>query len=255
MNRVDIVIPVLNEEVALALCVSKLLDFVSKNLNDYNCRVVVADNGSDDRTLQVAHELAKQFGMSIVSILHLDERGRGRALRRAWLDSSADVLVYMDVDLSTDLNELPALISSISVEGFDLSTGSRLKSSAKTKRSLKRELISRSYNLLIKLLFRTRFSDAQCGFKAISNKAAQALIPFVKNNHWFFDTELLILAEKSGFKIKDIPVKWEEDSDTRVKLVKTIFEDLRGLARLKFSSLPKIPREWVASNSDNRENN
>ena len=242
MTSIDIVIPVLNEEVALSKCVSDLLEFTRVKLNKYDCRVVVADNGSDDSTLRVAKELSTVHGEGNVTFIHLDERGRGRALRRAWLGSSADVLLYMDVDLSTKLSALPELISAISAEGFDLSTGSRLKHGAKTTRSFKRDSISRSYNLLIKLLFRTRFSDAQCGFKAISNRAAKSLIPFVQNNHWFFDTELLILAERTGFKIKDIPVEWEEDSDTRVKIVKTIIEDLLGLVRLRFSRMPDIPK-------------
>ena len=247
MNKVDIVIPVLNEEFALSGCVENLLHFAQTNLESYDCKIVIADNGSHDATLDVAQKLSVKYGKEKVIYFHMDQRGRGRALRKAWLESESDVLVYMDVDLSTNLKTLPELIFSITNNNFDLAVGSRLKSGSKTTRSVKRELISRTYNVLIKILFQTRFSDAQCGFKAISKKAASQLIPLVENNHWFFDTELLILAERTGFKIKDIPVEWEEDSDTRVKIMKTVLEDLRGLARLRFSPTPIISRERAES--------
>ena len=239
MASVDVVIPVLNEERALPGCLDALLDFLPRELPAHRCRVVVADNGSTDGTLAVAERYAAERPGAVAAI-HLDQRGRGRALRRAWLESGADVVAYMDVDLSTGVEAFPRLVSAIVDDGYDAATGSRLARGAQTTRSFKREVISRCYNLLIKALFRTRFSDAQCGFKALSGAAARALVPAVVNNHWFFDTELLIVAEKRGFRVFDLPVRWEEDTDTRVKIASTVAEDLRGLARLRFGGLPDV---------------
>jgi len=197
--------------------------------------IVIADNGSIDRTLAVAQDLAAKY--PDVTYTHLPEKGRGRALRKAWLESTADIVSYMDVDLSTDLRAFPKLVAAIE-EGYDVAIGSRLSSQSQTKRSLKRELISRCYNLLIKAMFFTRFSDAQCGFKALSRKAVQELVPLIVNQEWFFDTELLILAEKKGYRIKEIPVEWIEDPDTRVNIRKTVMEDLKGLWRMRTHPLP-----------------
>jgi glycosyltransferase involved in cell wall biosynthesis len=232
---VDAVIPVYNEEHVLEQSVATLHAFLSEHL-PHDWRIVVADNASTDKTLEVAKALKQRFER--VDYVHLDQKGRGRALRATWLGSRADVVSYMDVDLSSDINAYPALIRAITDEGYDLSTGSRLARGARTTRSFKRETISRTYNLMIKAVMWTRFSDAQCGFKAISRRAADVLVPLVKNNEWFFDTELLVLAEKKGYRIKDIPVKWVEDPDTRVKLAKTISEDMKGLWRLRTHPIP-----------------
>lgn len=240
MASVDIVIPVYNEEHVLARSVSTLRAFLRDNLA-HTWRVVVADNASTDGTLRVAQALAEQYPGE-VAIVNLPQKGRGRALRAAWLGSEADVLAYMDVDLSTELSALPPLVDAIAVGGYDVAIGSRLARGAQTTRSLRREVISRVYNLLIKAVHFTRFSDAQCGFKAISRQAARELVPLVKSEEWFFDTELLILAEKGGYRIKDIPVRWVEDPDTRVKIASTVSEDIRGLLRLRFSRIPKRPR-------------
>ncbi|HUU62792.1 MAG TPA: glycosyltransferase family 2 protein, partial [Dehalococcoidia bacterium] len=150
-------------------------------------------------------------------------------------ESAADIVSYMDVDLSTDLAAFPHLIQAIE-EGYSIAIGSRLLPGSSVKRSFKRELTSRSYNLIIKSMFRTRFSDAQCGFKALSGKAAQELVPLIQDQEWFFDTELLILAEKKGYRIREIPVAWIEDPDTRVAIASTVSEDLKGLLRLRFRS-------------------
>jgi len=239
MASVDIVIPVLNEEHSLPHCIEELSAFLAANLDEHAWRIVVADNGSTDSTLAVAQRYATRDPKRVVFI-HLDQRGRGRALRRAWLETEADVVSYMDVDLSTGLDAFPLLIKAITGEGYDVATGSRLARGAQTARSLKREFISRTYNLIIKAMFRTRFSDAQCGFKAMSREVANVLVPAIVNNHWFFDTELLIVAEKRGFRVKDIPVAWSEDPDTRVKIARTMAEDLRGLARLLMGGIPAV---------------
>ena len=239
MASVDIVVPVLNEEQALAPCIDQLRDFLAGALKQHTWRIVVADNGSTDGTLNVAKAQAKRHPKQ-VGYVHLDVRGRGRALRRAWLESDADVVSYMDVDLSTGLDAFPELVDAIVDDGYHVAFGSRLASGARTTRSLKREAISRSYNLMIRLGMRAHFQDAQCGFKALSRGSAQVLVPAVVNNHWFFDTELLLIAEKRGFRLKEVPVEWKEDPDSRVKIVRTAIEDLQGLARLRLGGIPEV---------------
>lgn len=230
VTSVDVVIPVYNEEGVLAQGVTILREFLRENL-PYGWKIVIADNGSTDKTWEIAEALSCEHA-EVVS-LHLDEKGRGRALRKAWLESPADIVSYIDIDLSTDLRAFPELIRAIE-ESYDIAIGSRLMCGSSVKRSFKRELTSRSYNLLIKAMFRTKFSDAQCGFKALSSRAAQELIPLIQNQKWFFDTELLILAERKGYRIKEVPVVWVEGPDSKVSIPKTAFEDLKGLLRMRF---------------------
>ena len=238
MTRVEAVIPVYNEEHVLRQSVERLRDFLSnREVFPYEWSILIADNASIDRTLAVAQELAADYPE--VRYLHMPQKGRGRALRAAWLASQADVVSYMDVDLSTHLEYYPPLIRAIAEEGYDVAIGSRLAPGARTARSLRREVISRMYNLIVKATFFTHFSDAQCGFKAVSRRVVEEIIPLIEDQAWFFDSELLILAEKLGYRIKDIPVAWDEDPDTRVKVVSTALEDLRGLARLRFRPLPR----------------
>ena len=230
---VDIVIPVLNEEVALPVCIEKLMAFTS-DYPERDWRFVVADNGSTDRTTDIAIELSEQH--SNISLSRLEQRGRGRALKKAWRESDADVRLYMDVDLSTDLQSLPPLVAAIADDGYEVAIGSRLiKDSEVVDRTVKREITSRGYNVMIHFFFpRTKWKDAQCGFKAISRRTAENILPLVKDNAWFLDTELLLLAGKAGYGIKEIPVHWEDDPDTRVKIVSTAWEDVKGLLRLRF---------------------
>lgn len=239
-TTVDIVIPVLNEEVALDGCIEKLNVFIADH-PEHDWRIVIADNGSADRTREIATELvAQQANMSLST---LDQRGRGRALKKAWGEGDADVRLYMDVDLSTDLKSLPPLVAAVADDGYEIAIGSRLlKDSEVVDRTLKREITSRGYNILIHLFFPlTKFRDAQCGFKAISRKTAENILPLVKDDAWFFDTELLLLAGKAGYGIKEIPVHWEDDPDTRVKIVSTAWEDVKGLLRLRFKGRPVPP--------------
>ncbi len=238
---VEFVIPVLNEERTLPGSVERLHGFLSQSMQAFDWRIVVADNGSTDRTPTVCEELSGKY--EEVGYLRLEERGRGRALRTAWLASDADYLCYMDVDLSTELEAIPPLIDSLAAGGYDLAIGSRLKKgSTVVGRTLKREVVSRCYNLIVRSMFFVRFRDAQCGFKAISRKAARDLAPLVVDNGWFFDTELLILAEKNGYRIYELPVKWTDDPDTRVKIVKTAYDDMMGLFRLRFGGLRRASK-------------
>jgi len=230
-SKVDIVIPVLNEAHVLRKSVETLVSFLRSSRMQYKWQVVVVDNGSTDGTQRVAKELAAED--SQVKFMHLVQRGRGRALRSSWLQSNADIVCYMDVDLSTHLDHLPELLDAIAVDGYDLATGSRLMRQSRTTRSFKREFISRCYNVMVKAVLLTRFSDAQCGFKAVSRTAVEAIIPKIEDQSWFFDTELLVLAEKQGYRIKDVPVVWVEDDDSRVKIFKTGWEDIKGILRLR----------------------
>jgi glycosyltransferase involved in cell wall biosynthesis len=236
MTAVDIVIPVYNEEHVLTQSVTTLRDFLSKNLSQ-EWKIVIADNASTDKTWEVAQSLSQKYP-DVVGV-HIDQKGRGRALRKTWLESQADIVSYMDVDLSTELEAFPKLIDAIAGEGYGVAIGSRLMRESNVKRSFKRELTSRGYNLIIKAMFFSKWHDAQCGFKAVSREAAQALVPLIQNQEWFFDTELLLLAGRKGFRIKEVPVAWVEDPDTRVHIIKTVREDIGGLLRLRFRPIPK----------------
>ena len=227
---VDIVIPVYNEQAALPTSIATLSSYLSTYF-PYHWSIVIADNASTDRTLAVAEDLAARYPQ--VSVLHLDQKGRGRALRTAWLASDADIVAYMDVDLSTNLQSFLPIIAPLATGHSDLAIGSRLLKGAVVTRQWKREAISRCYNLLIKLVCGRRFSDAQCGFKALKREVACQLLPAVENNAWFFDTELLLLAEERGLRIYEVPVEWIEDLDTRVKIAATALEDIKGLLRVR----------------------
>ena len=226
---VDIVVPVFNEEVDLAAGVRRLNAFLDAHF-PFRTVITVADNASTDATWQVATELADELPR--VRAVHLGAKGRGRALQQVWGTSSARVVAYMDVDLSTDLNALLPLVAPLLSGHSDVAIGSRLSRSSRVVRGPKRELISRSYNLMLRTTLRARFSDAQCGFKAMRSECARALLPHVRDTSWFFDTELLVLAERSGLRIAEIPVDWVDDPDSRVDIVDTALADLRGVARM-----------------------
>ena len=234
---VDITIPVYNEQDALPESILRLHRFLEENLEN-PWRITIADNASTDATRSISQLLSQDY--SRVSYLYVPQKGRGRALRAAWMDSTADFVGYMDVDLSTDLRHFPQLITELE-SGYHIAIGSRLSKASQVTRGLKREIISRSYNLLIKSMFFTSFPDAQCGFKALHRRTAAALVPSILNNNWFFDTELLILAAKRGYRIKSVPVKWEDDPNSSVNVASTATEDVKGLLRLRFGGIPKIP--------------
>lgn len=235
--QVDVVIPVLNEAQVLEKSVTTVRDFLTKNFK-YRWEVIIVDNGSSDGTLEIAKTLANKF--EDVKFIYLQEKGRGRALREAWQNSTADVVLYTDVDLSTELAAMPKLVDALVHEGYDISTGTRLARSSNTRRCFKREITSRAYNIFLKCILFTKFSDAQCGFKAVTRDVVNKIIPQVKDQGWFFDTEMLVLAEKQGLRIKDIPVTWIEDDDSRVKIISTAWENIKGVFRLRWLLLKKI---------------
>lgn len=226
---VDIVIPVYNEENDLERCVRRLHAHLTAGM-PYSFQITIADNASTDTTLEVANRLAAEFPS--VRVMHMPEKGRGRALRAVWSTSDATVLAYMDVDLSTDLAAVLPLIAPLVSGHSDLAIGTRLHRGSRVVRGAKREFISRSYNLMLRHTLSTRFSDAQCGFKAIRREVATHLLPLIKDNEWFFDTELLVLAERSGLRIHEVPVDWVDDPDSHVHIVSTAMSDVRGIVRL-----------------------
>jgi len=226
---VEIVIPVHNEEVDLGPNVRRLYAFLAGGF-PYTFQITIADNASTDRTWDLARELAGQLPR--VSAARLPAKGRGRALRATWSASRASVVAYMDVDLSTDLGALLPLVAPLVSGHSDLAIGSRLAPGARVIRGPRREVISRGYNLLLRAVLRVRFSDAQCGFKAARADVARRLLPYVEDGAWFFDTELLVLAERSGLRIHEVPVDWVDDLDSRVSILPTAVADLRGIGRL-----------------------
>jgi glycosyltransferase involved in cell wall biosynthesis len=247
---VDIVIPVYNEEAQLEQSVLTLRQYLLLEF-PYTWQITIADNASRDQTWKIAQQLEQRFPGE-VRALHLEQKGRGRALRYAWSNSPAPIVCYMDVDLSTSLDCLLPLVAPL-VSGHSLiAIGSRLAHGAKVKRQWKREAISRCYNLMIKLVFGPVFSDAQCGFKAIRKDLLLQLLGQIENNEWFFDSEMLLLAEHNKIRIHEVPVDWVEDLDTRVNIKRTVMEDLKGLTRMRFKFwsggglLKSPPRTTVA---------
>ena len=226
---VDIVVPVLNEEKILQKSITTLDEYMAKHL-PYRYQITIVDNGSQDKTLELAKNLAEKH--QSVRVVSLAERGRGRALKQVWQNSPADILAYMDVDLSTSLDDFLPMIQPLVAGEAGVAIGSRLMKDSKTSRGVKREFISRCYNRIIKWTSGTKFSDAQCGFKAIRRDVAAKFLPKIKDNKWFFDTELLIKTERAGVPIHEQPVTWIEDTDSRVKIVKTAVDDLKGLYRV-----------------------
>ncbi len=225
----DIVIPVFDEERDLPGSVRRLHHFLATEV-PYPARITVADNASTDGTLAVARQLARE--LPDVEVIHLDRKGRGGALHAAWMSSTATVVAYMDVDLSTDLTALMPLVAPLISGHSDVAIGSRLSASSRVVRGPKREFVSRSYNLILRGALGARFSDAQCGFKALRADVARRLLPLVADTGWFFDTELLVIAERAGLRIHEVPVDWIDDPDSRVDVLRTAVNDLKGCWRV-----------------------
>ena len=230
---VDVVVPVFNEEAALERSIRRLHRFLAAEF-PFRWRIVIADNASTDATPAVAAALAAT--LPGVDVLRLERKGRGRALRAAWSASPARVVAYMDVDLSTDLRALLPLVAPLLSGHSELAIGTRLGNGSRVVRGPKRELISRAYNRLLHTALRVRFSDAQCGFKAVRRDVLDELLAGVADDGWFFDTELLVLAQRRGLRIHEVPVDWVDDPDSRVRIVRTAIDDLRGVARLAAAS-------------------
>jgi glycosyltransferase involved in cell wall biosynthesis len=226
---VEVVVPVHNEQATVESSVERLHSYLAGQF-PFTFRITIADNASTDGTWPRAQTLAAR--LSDVRAVHLDEQGRGRALRAVWAGSDASVLAYLDVDLSTDLAAVLPLVAPLLCGHSDLAIGTRLSRGSRVVRGAKREFISRCYNMLLRGTLGVRFSDAQCGFKAIRRDVAAELLPLVEDTGWFFDTELLVLAERAGLRIHEVPVDWVDDPDSRVDVVPTALADLRGMVRI-----------------------
>ncbi len=229
--KINLTLPVLNEETKLSVAVHRLSQWVADHRGPFEWELVIADNGSTDRTAAMGRELAGS--LPIVRYVRFAERGRGAALARVWLGSDADVLSYMDVDLSSDLLDFPALLESVASGRADIAIGSRLISGAQTTRCLSREIVSRVYNQLLRLVFQTRIQDTQCGFKVMSAAAGKTLLPQVEDRGWFWDSELLLEAERQGWRILEHPIRWVENPDSRVAVCRTAWLNLCGIYRLR----------------------
>jgi len=228
---INITIPIYNEGKILESNILRLYDFLSKNIT-YPFEITLADNGSTDNSAAIAGKLSGMI--KEIRILQIKQKGKGLAIKRSWLESGADILSFMDADLSTNLRHFPELIDALITERNDIAIGSRLIKGNAVKRSIKRDFVSRTYNILLKLFFLNRFSDAQCGFKVIRKEAANRLIPMIRDDSWFFDSELLIIAEKLGYKIKEIPIEWKENVSSGVDILKVGYLLLKGILRLRF---------------------
>ncbi len=226
---VDILLPVYNEEHILETSVVSLRKFLSENVKDFDWVITIGDNASTDKTLEVAKNLENKYKDVIVA--HLPLKGRGRMVKYAWEKSEADILTYMDIDLSTDLNAFIPMVEAV-MDEYDIAIGSRQFKGANVDRSIKREIISRGYIKVLKFLLGFPYTDAQCGFKAVSKKVVNNLFDHIIDDEWFFDTELLYMGFKEGYKVKEIPVKWIEDRDSRVKIIRTAWLDIKGVFRM-----------------------
>jgi putative flippase GtrA len=227
--EVEIVVPVHDEQRVLRSSIERLHRYLEASF-PFAWGIVIVDNASTDATPAIARRLTRELGG--VRFVRLEDQGRGRALRAAWSDSDAPVLCYMDVDLSTDLRALLPLVAPLLSGHSDLAIGTRLARGSRVVRGTKRELVSRAYNRLLRATLRARFSDAQCGFKAGRAEVLRELLPDVRDERWFFDTELLVQAQRRGLRIHEVPVDWIDDEDSRVDIVATAWQDLRGIARL-----------------------
>jgi len=248
---IEVVVPVHNEQRVLEASIVRLHRYLTADF-PFAFRITIADNASTDATWLLAKRLAER--LPDVRAVHVAEKGRGRAVRQVWSASDADVVAYMDVDLSTGLEALLPLVAPLLSGHSDLAIGTRLANGAAVVRGPRRELVSRCYNLLLRTVMRARFTDAQCGFKAGRTEVVRALLPDVQDQEWFFDSELLLAAQHHGLRIHEVPVDWVEDTDSRVDLVRTALDDLRGMARVARRQLPRFAatllrfvllRSWV----------
>ncbi|MEI6553512.1 MAG: glycosyltransferase, partial [bacterium] len=206
-KKIILALPVYNEERLLESSVVKLCDYIKDNVH-LDCKIIIVNNGSTDKTKEIGNSLANRY--LNVEVIHLDVKGRGNALKNVWSNYKADVYSYCDIDLATDITYLNELFNQI-LKGNNLVVASRYSTGAISKRTIKRWIASVVYIFLVKLFFKTKISDFQCGFKAIDGRVVKEVLPMVLDNGWFFDTELILLTEKAGnYKIKEIPIKWKE---------------------------------------------
>jgi len=230
-----IVLPIYNEEKMIGSAIERVIDYMQKHLASYQWQLVIADNASTDRTMEIVKDKADRYPQ--LKYFHLPQAGKGGAIKQAWLRYPARINIFMDADLSTNLRHLPELIRPLEEKKCDLVIGSRLQRESKTKRTLFRSLLSRIYNLLFKILFRIKITDAQCGFKAVSRQVVETIIPRLKDNQWFFDSELIISTYQHGLTVKEIPVSWKEGERPTTVKASTGWELLKKLILFRLNKL------------------
>lgn len=241
MVCIDIVIPVYNAEQEIESCIDTLLNWIQK-YPKYDWKIIIANNASTDETLNKSLQLEKTYPNK-VSVINIPLKGRGIAVRTAWTSSKADVYCFMDVDLSTDLNHIPELINPIVDGNMDICYGTRWHKKSKIKRDFFRGILSWNYNFFLKHLLGLKVSDAQCGFKAVNHNTIEKVVPLVKDNNWFFDSELLLIAQENNFRIKEMPIHWTDNSKSTVIVLKSISEFLKGIWRMRVHGIPKIEQK------------
>lgn len=230
-----IAFPVYNEDAIINKSIKTLRDFCEKNFSDYNWKIIISDNNSTDRTAEMAKKIEKESN-NRVFYQFIRQKGKGLAIRESWKSFDADFYVFMDADLATDLSALPVLIKELE-NGNDLVIGSRFAKNASVKRSFVRKITSKIFSLITRLMFGLKIKDYPCGFKGVNKNVIKNILPEIKNNQFFFDTELVIRSAKKGLKIKEIPVTWQDrdknKSKSRVSILKVTMEYLRELNKLK----------------------
>jgi len=237
MKKIVITIPTYNEEKIIDQKIDQLFNFCKNNLKQYKWKIIVADNGSKDKTIKIVKDKKQKY--SNLEYFHLSQPGKGLAIKKAWQDYLSDINIFMDADLATELKFTLPLIEGIIKEKYDLVIGSRYNKQSQCKRSLMRSICSKFYNLILKIFFNIKLTDTHCGFKALSMSAVQKIIPKIKNNGLFFDTELLVLARHYNLRIKEIPVNWKEEKGrkTKIKIIRTALKYLKEIIKLKYRLL------------------
>lgn len=225
----DVAVPVFNEEAHIERSLRRLHAHLVDSF-PHSFQITVADNASTDTTLRIAERLARE--LPGLKVLRFQERGRGNALRHVWLHSPSPVLAYVEAGMSIDLAAVAPLLAPVISGHSDLAIGTRLARTSNAIGGRRSTLVSRGYNILLHLVLGARFSDAQCGFKAIRADVAHRILPHVRDDSWFFDTELLVIAERCGLRIHEVPVDWTDNPDPNIDVVRTAAADLRGIARL-----------------------
>ena len=231
--KIIITLPAYNEEKIISQKIDQLFEFCQKQLSNYQWLVVVAINGSKDATLEIVKQKTKTYPN--LKYVYLKSPGKGGAIRKAWQTYTGDINIFMDADLSTELKFIHELIKAVEQENYQVVIGSRYQKQSQLERSALRSVFSYIYNLILKLFFNLKISDASCGFKAVSQKVIKQIVPKIKNNDLFFDTELLILAHQADLSIKEIPVAWRDEIQrkTKIKIFKTSFDYLKEIIKLK----------------------
>jgi len=230
-----VVLPARNEELIIRDNVLRLYEYMQGAFPNDDWKIVVSDNNSSDRTAEIVKELAEKHAR--IEYLLVTVVGKGAAVKNAWEKYSSDVYMFMDSDLATDIHGIPMLVEPLRLETSDIACGSRFLRESAVERSLIRRVTSFGYRLVVKLLLSIKVRDLPCGFKAINEKAKKALLSKIESDGWFFDSELIILGEKLGLRVQEIPVRWREPIETgrksKVKIISLSIEYVKEVVKIR----------------------